>query len=484
MNPYAAALAELTLEQYALIKARESGKERIFLPYHRAVCELLEMWAFRRLPGGKKNLGLCLPPRHSKTMSVEEMLEWHFGIFPDSQFLYLSHGVELAAAQAAQVREAMESPWYREMFPGTRLKKARDDRLTTTAGGQLLCRGVTGGYTGFGAGILRDAPGGGIVLDDLLKAADAHSRTVREGVNEKYTGSIKSRKNADDTPILLIQQRLHENDLVGRIKATEPEDWFFHEVRAYDEATGTTVWPERFSPRSALKLREFDEVAFHAQYQQSPTVPGGNIIKRDWWRWYDFEKERATGAFGRWRLFITADTASKAGNANDYSAFQLWCAQPRRLLLLDGACGKWEFPALVGRAKEFYQQACAHQPGGRIDFLIEDKASGTPLVQVLADAGLPATAWNPADYGYENSDKVFRMKSSALVVYAGNVHLPLENPYARVLVDEAAAFTHAMTHAHDDNCDAMTEATGYWRWLGGEINEVAQTESIDEKATE
>lgn len=477
MNSYANALGQLSLEDYALIKARETQKRRVFLPYHRTICELLEMWAFRMLPEGKRNLALCLPPRHTKTMSVEEMLEWHFGAFPDSMFLYLSHGVDLAANQAVLVRDAMKSPWYREMFPDLRLKKAREDKLITTLGGQLLCAGVNGGYTGFGAGILRDEPSGGIILDDLLKAADAHSEAARTGVNEKYTGAIKSRKNADNTPILLIQQRLHEEDLVGHIKATEPEDWFFYEVRAYDEATGTTIWPERFSPKSALKLKEFDEVTFYAQYQQSPTIPGGNIIKRDWWRWYEVGAEVKANTFGRWRLFITADTASKTKDANDYTAFQLWCATPDKLYLVDGIYGKWEFPALVRQAKEFYRKACEYQPEGRIDILIEDKSSGTPLTQVLEDAGLPALAWNPAEYGYEKNDKVFRMKSSGWVVGAGNVYLPLGNPYARVLVDEAAAFTHTMSHAHDDNCDAMTEATGYWRWLGGIVNEIEDIDS-------
>lgn len=259
---------------------------------------------------------------------------------------------------------------------------------------------------------------------------------------------------------------------MGHIKKTEPEDWYFYEVKAYDEVAGTTIWPERFSPKSALKLKEFDEVTFYAQYQQSPTVPGGNIIKREWWRWYDFEAELRAKTFAQWRLFITADTASKTKDANDYTAFQLWCSLPKRLLLVDGTYGKWEFPALVREAKDFYKRACMYQPGGRIDILIEDKSSGTPLAQVLDDAGLPALAWNPTEYGYEKNDKVFRMKSSALIVYAGNVYLPKGNPYSQVLVDEAAAFTHTMSHAHDDNCDAMTEATGYWRWLGGEINDV------------
>jgi predicted phage terminase large subunit-like protein len=472
MNPYADALARLSLESFAKIKAGETRRRRVFLPYHRTICELLELWSFKLLPGGKRNLALLLPPRHSKTMSVEEMLEWTFGAFPDSMYLYLSHNVDLAANQARLVRETFESVWYREMFPDLRLSKAREDKLVTTRGGQLLSVGINGGYTGFGAGMLRDEPGGGIVIDDPMKATDAHSQAVLESVVEKYNGAIKSRKNSDDTPMLLVMQRLHEEDLAGYIKKFEADDWHFHEVRAYDEKTRETIWPERFSPRSAERMREFDEVTFYAQYQQSPTVPGGNIVKKTWWRWYDFEAERKANTFGQWRLFITADTASKTADANDYSAFQLWCATPAKLFLVDGICGKWEFPALVREAKDFYQKSRQFQPEGRIDFLVEDKSSGTPLCQVLNDAGLPATEWNPAEYGFERSDKVFRMKSSALVVYAGNVHLPLDNPYSQILVDETAAFTHTMTHAHDDNCDAFTEAAGYWRWLGGRINDV------------
>ncbi len=468
MNPYVEALGKLSLADYAAIKARESGMQRVFLPYHRAVCELLERWAFRMLPDGKRNLALCLPPRHSKTLSVREMLEWHFGVFPDSLFMYVSYGVELAAEQSRLVRDTLESGWYREMFPDVRLVKAREDKLVTTLGGQLYSVGLSGATTGFGAGILREAPGGGIVIDDPLKAADAHSPARRKAVIETYNGAIKSRKNADDTPIVLIMQRLHEEDLVGYVGKCEAGEWHIHAVRAYDERTGTTVWPERFSARSAELLREYDEVTFYAQYQQSPVVPGGDIIKRDWWRRYDRAGEKESGTFRQWKLFITADTAAKTADANDYSVFQLWCATPSRLYLVEGAAGKWEFPQLLREARRFYALALGYQPDGNIEMLIEDKSSGTPLVQMLLDAGLPAVAWNAADYEFEAADKVSRMKYAALPIYAGCVYLPENDSYAALLVDEAAAFTHAMTHAHDDNCDAMTAAVGFWKWLGGE----------------
>ena len=141
-------------------------------------------------------------------------------------------------SQTMRIRDALVSDWYRRMFPDTQVRGNRQNFVTTAAGGELYGVGMTGTLTGFGAGRKRREFGGAIVIDDPLSAEESRSATRRAHVNEWYTQTLKSRRNHDGTPILLIMQRLHTEDLVGHVLATEPGLWRVLKLSAMDEATG------------------------------------------------------------------------------------------------------------------------------------------------------------------------------------------------------------------------------------------------------
>jgi hypothetical protein len=128
----------------------------------------------------------------------------------------------LATTLAQQCRTLMRSPWYLETFAQPRLlagKSAVDEFMTTRMGARLATS-VGGTLTGKG--------GDYIIIDDPIKAEDAYSDVARKRVKEWYGNTLYSRLNSKQHgAIIVIMQRLHEDDLVGhdvwRKKVDYPE---------------------------------------------------------------------------------------------------------------------------------------------------------------------------------------------------------------------------------------------------------------------
>lgn len=450
-----------TLEEYALAKSAATRTHRIILPFHRKMYRAITAWAAGKLPDGKRNLGIFIPPRHTKTTTAREAVEWLTGMIPDSQWIYTSYSGDLAQAQTVQIRDTISEPWYQRMFPHTRIKSgnARQDDIATTAGGKIYAAGMNGTITGYGAGQKRDEFGGAIVIDDPLSANEARSPTKRAHANEWYTQTLKSRRNHDKTPILLIMQRLHIEDLAGHIQKTEPDEWHFLTLPAMDEITGEMLWTETFSRESAEKLKEIDPATFYAQYQQQPIIPGGSMIKTDWWQWFDLDDNYRFNGL----LFATADTAYKAKSSADASVIRIWHGTRQHLDCIDCVYGRWEFPELLAQAKAIYSK---WHDKGLNNFLIEDKASGTPLVQTLLSQGIHAIPWVPKDFDFPD-DKVSRVQEASWTIAGGKVRLPVGKNHSQILVNESAQFMPDMSHAHDDHVDTLTMAVSVWRVAGG-----------------
>src|SRR5438477_10030897 len=109
----------------------------------------------------------------------------------------------------------MMSPWYRQIFP-TRLAPHRHavQEFITTRQGYRLATSTGGVLTGRGADI--------ILIDDPLKPEEALSEAQRQAANEWYDHTLYSRLNDKrHGAIVIIMQRLHEDDLVGHVLGQE-----------------------------------------------------------------------------------------------------------------------------------------------------------------------------------------------------------------------------------------------------------------------
>ncbi len=440
--------------------------------YLRHLCEVMELVISGDLPEGKKNLIINIPPRCFKTETVSKRFPSYClsEVAPDCEFILTSATMPLAAANSMGVKRIIQNQWHKDLYPEVRIAKDEKDTQTyfkTTATGSVYAAGLNGTITGFGAGKVREGFGGAIIIDDPLKAADAKSPTMLESCVQYYLNVLKSRRNnAKNTPFILIAQRLHVDDLSGWLLKNESKDW--HLVQYPALSPDNTVLNDVTMSRDELEtLKVVAPHTYYAQYQQTPMVPGGNIIKLPWWRIYDPATEIPKGL-----RYITADTAYGEHEENDPSVYQLWEATEKCLYFIDSMYGSWEFPTLLRNAAQFWRVANAKE------FWVESKASGLSLKQTLNEPPLnvPAQGWNPKDYEFP-ADKVGRMQESAWLVHGGRVALPAGNvpvrvsennvvyvtPGAAALMEEAASFAKDMSHTHDDHCDAFTMAVSLYK---------------------
>ena len=278
------------------------------------------------LRAGSRQLIINLPPRHLKSLLGSVALPaWLLGHNPSRQIICASYGAELAQKLSRDCRAIMESAWYRELFPGTRLDRSAAHELTTTAHGMRMATSVDGVLTGRGADV--------IIIDDPSKPEEALSDTTRQRVNDWFDGTLYSRLNDKCTgSIVLIMQRLHEDDLTGHLLARGGWDHLSlpaiaeqDETHTVSSALGTrrvgrkageALHPARESLETLGRLRQtLGEYNFAGQYQQAPAPREGGMVKRGWFKSYG-----ATDLPERFDLILQSwDTANKSTELSDYS---------------------------------------------------------------------------------------------------------------------------------------------------------------------
>jgi predicted phage terminase large subunit-like protein len=407
------------------------------------ICSALE----RVLIGKTTRLIINIPPRAGKTeIAVKAFMAWAMGLFPDSEFIHASYSKRLAAANTYEVRAIMESEAYRELFPWTALaddSRARDE-FRTAQGGVVYATGADGTITGYGASKMREAFGGAIIIDDPHKAGEATSPVMRQNVIDWYQNTIASRLNKPTGPVVVIMQRLHEEDLSGWLLGGGTGEKWDHLMIPARTAEGRSFWPAQFPDEMLDRLERSSAYVFAGQYMQRPSPLGGGLFKDEWWQFL------AAPPIIRWRA-IYADTAQKTKEQSDYSVFQCWgVSQNGQAVLLDMIRGKWEAPELEARARAFWAKHKAIENMGTLRaFKVEDKVSGTGLIQTLKRDGLPMIGVA------RNKDKVTRAFDAAPLVESGNVILMRDLPHLSDFLAESSVFPNG---AHDDMIDCAMSA--------------------------
>lgn len=412
--------------------------------------------------GEIKNLCINMPPGGTKTeLAVIHFMAWCLARDPYCRFLHLSGADDLAALNSATTKEIIELEEYQLLWPtvirrNTRAKKRWNVEVNGKTAGGVYATSTGGQLTGFRAGYIRDGFSGAIIIDDPLKADDTWSMAKREAANRKLTGTIRSRRaSTENTPIILIMQRLHEDDPAAHALSGDFAATFEHlEIQAVldegDEGTGErSYWPAKESLASLKELRDKDPYTFYAQYQQRPTPPGGAMIKTDWIVRYDaLPKLLSVGIF--------ADTAMKTGQHNDFSVLMLAGTDGHNAIIVDLLRDKLEAPDLLEAAKAFWLKHRPNRISNPVRFagmFIEDKASGTGLIQTLRrETDAPIIPLQRA------TDKVSRLNDVLSYIRAGRLWVPSNAPWASAYLGELASFSPAMTHSHDDQVDVTVDA--------------------------
>lgn len=275
--------------------------------------------ALRKVETGKiKNLVITLPPRWGKTQFC--VIDWMARCLaknPRAKFIHLSYSDELALDNSAKCRELVYSSEYQDLWP-VKIKADADSKKKwyTEQGGGVYATAAGGPVTGFGAGSLADiADGklddefsdffagdgevtdpnlfyGAIIIDDPIKVDDADSEKERDRVNKRLNSTIKSRRNSRNTPIIIIMQRLHEDDMAGFVLSGGMEEEFYHlNIPAADLENRTSFWPAKHTFDELMTMKAADHAVFMAQYQQDPTPDEGTFFKAEMFKRFRLGEE-------------------------------------------------------------------------------------------------------------------------------------------------------------------------------------------------
>ncbi len=415
-------------------------------PYIDAICHALE----RFYRGECRHLIITVPPRHGKSdIASIAFPAWALGQDRSLKIMVASYGLELSGEYVDNTRALVGMTAYRRMFPKVRIRRGRDKShvFGTDAGGGYRAVSVRGPVTGFGAGI--------IIVDDLHKADEALTPNGREEARKFFSNTLGSRfDDPGGSRILVIQQRLHEDDIVGSLleqggwehlnlaaEAEKNETFQLGRGQVWDRKKGDLLDPVRFPKRFLEERRHaLGNRSYAAQYQNNPIVADGGCFRAS--HFGQYSKAPPRDEFHR--IVLSMDTASTDRSTSDYSVCMTWGYLPPNWYLLDVYRAKPEFPELVDRTIFLHRRWKADA------LTIEAASSGHALYQQVKRAGLPGMIVNPTPRG----SKLDRADAITAELATGRYLLPEEAPWLDNLRHELLAFPDGR---HDDQVDALVQ---------------------------
>ena len=390
----------------------------------RAMAEHLEA-----VTDGKiRRLLINVPFRTSKSTLVS--VAWPAWVWlknPGFQWLCGSYAEKLAIRDSLKMRRVITSPLFLKHW-GDRFSLAGDqnakEKFETDKGGYRQAFGMTGGVMGSG--------GDCVLIDDPHDRQGANSEAERESTIVTFSEGIITRLNNPMTsPIVLIMQRLHQNDLSGHVLKEkgvwdhlmlpmryEPDRAKTTSIGFKDPRTidGELLWPERFPEKTVGELEvTLGSYGTAGQLQQRPAPAGGGILKTENFRLWPHDKLLPDLVFCV-QSYDTAFTEKTSGDPTGCCVFGIFEFEKRRnVLLLDCWNKHLGYPQLKQQVVEDWSARYAGErnnqmkPSRRADIiLVEAKGSGQSLLQDLRMSNIPAVAYNPG-----KSDKSARAHMAA-----------------------------------------------------------------------
>lgn len=422
------------------------GRVYDIAPHQKIICDTLD----KVISGEIKRLIINIPPGYSKTaIAVWAFVARGFAINPRAKFLHISYSDTLVNDNSSNIKTIVNSADYQSLFPYVTFQKDTKAKglWKTDMGGAFRASSSGGAITGFRAGLIgSNIFSGAMIIDDPLKPDDAYSETVRGFINNRWKNVFRSRTASPDVPVIVIMQRLHVDDFTSYLLNQSGEEWyhlvlpayisgnkpFEHEGQAIPvpyELPDGSLWPQKYNNAQALDLMS------DGQYSQRPIKDGG-----------EFFAEAQLLVDGRPiemphrvdQVFAVIDTALKDGLEHDgtavvYAARNKIAGQP--LIILD-----YDVTQIQGDLLDTWLQSVnvrleqlareTNARNGNIGIWIEDKASGTVLIQQAQRKGMNVY---PIDGALTSLGKDGRALSVSGYVNRGMVKVS-EHVYNKVMV--------------------------------------------------
>lgn len=416
----------------------------------------------RLAKGDIRRLVITLPPRHGKSELVSGSFPaWILGNDPAAKITIVSYGLELAVPLVDKARSIVKHANYRKLFPGLELRKGKDrsDHFEVSGGGSVRAASRGGVMTGLGTHFL--------IVDDFHKAGESLSVVEREKAIETFRTTFFNRfDDLADGRIVIVQQRIHEDDLAGW--ALRLGNWDHLNLPAYAEQDEdiplprAQVWHRRkgdvlapaLAPAEYLEEQRLMMGARHfgAQFQQNPVIADGGLIDLNWFSQYDEPQPRRYYH----KVVQSWDPAITERITSDYSVGMTWGYRDGEWHLLDLLRVQYAFTRLTERVIGWHRQWQADA------LIIEGASIGHALYDQVKNADLPGLIRCPSP----RLSKLDRLAGCTVQLQTGTFHLPATAPWLPDLRRELLAFPDGR---NDDQVDALTQfvefAFGNERWV-------------------
>lgn len=425
-------------------------------PHLDMVCGALERVTF----GEIKRLAINIPPGYSKSLLANVFWpawEWSLGL--TSSYLHATLSRDLATRDSLKIRQLLRSDWFRERWD----VPIRDDADTINSfvlarGGNRRALSKGTATTGF--------RGSRLVVDDLTSATEVYSPAKLRRAKRWFWTEFMSRRNAPSDPVVVIGQRLHQEDVFADMRARggwtflvlpseydpdlqrDPKLAHTYDVPDWRTTRGALLHPERYDAE-ALRTAEQDmgRLDYSAQHKQRPSLLDGGVVNRDDFRTYTVAPARAALD----EVCIVVDAAFEGEDGSDRVSLEVWGKAGLRAYLLDEVCANLTFTETLSAIRALV----ADWPGATI--LVERKANGSAIINVLKAELGRIVSFTPRD------SKMARLVSCTPVIEAGQVWIPDARwwPWIVDTLDEWCGFPRAQ---YDDRVDTLTMVL--IRWFG------------------
>lgn len=475
----------------------------------RTLCEHIQAAYEREIP----RLAVTIQPGALKSTILSVMAPaWRWTHKPEERLLTASWGLHLSQRDAVRSRTLIASRWYQARW---HVALAKDENLKTRYSNDQAGHRVAtyvGGGTGDRGAVLQ--------LDDPHNAQEASSETKAdlEAAVEWWSTTWRSRMDDlvdDPGVIIVIGQRIHQDDLIGHVLASG--DWTHlclptllerkHPVlrgrypKTVRLPSGKVIQGDPRTEEAELlqptvQTREMldDMVSedgltahvFAGQFQQRPAPREGKLLKRADWRYYDpmlsFYRQR-DGAFGPDEVAELAsragaftmivhswDTSVKDRKHSDFVGGGVWGCVGAQRFLLRLYHERAALNATIEAMTELSRWALALWPEIAHFVVIENSANGPEAAQtirkgiqgvVLAQA--KGSKWERA----EAAEPALVGHNCFLPGYPndqGDTYDPRTPQAVQEFVEELAAFDQG---AHDDQVDQWSSMVNWTRKRSG-----------------
>ena len=407
------------------------------------------------------------PPQHGKSMTVSESLpSWYLGKHPERNIILASYDSDFAERFCRKNKEKIKNVG-RHLF-GIEIgaiDRAGEFELSNGKG-RMISRGIMSGITGNPANL--------IIIDDPVKnQQEADSPTYRNRVWSEWQASLKSRLAAKGK-VVVIMTPWTDDDLAARIIRSEKNVLLLRlpvEAEENDplgREVGQALCPEL--GKDDLWLKDFKasyisdpqggQRAWTALYQCSPRQEEGNIVQRNWFKYYDPDEELVFGT-----EMISVDASFKGDDTSDFVSIQVWGKRAQDYYLRYCLNKRLNFPDTVEAIKTIYRLF----PRART-VLIEEAANGPAIIQTLQREMfiIPVTPLG---------GKISRVNAISPAIESGHVFLPdpAKAPWVTDYIDQWVAFPNGK---NDDMVDATSQALARMIYSSGEVWEEKEQKPV------